>query len=456
MFIGNSHSSHYSFIFFSGYTFIAPLKHDLYGTQILIPPGFKLTFTLTKAQNGWFLMVPQDSNNTERYQFVISSCVLFAKVVCLNDNIYRSLKSRFETEKILYHHRRLGLKTETLNSHSISHTTNNLFPDSQQPLRVYFMLVNNLSMQPNYELNPFAFVRALKVQPKPTLASNITHANDRLQILQMAMIKEQQDANRQILMELKRMRKKRKQRKLRRLYHYGLRRKRSKQILQTDGNDTDEPKALQEAPKVLTIASKSHIKGKGKGKCTAKTATPDRPHASLNEAPSTAHAVASITAPHNDMYRNPMPTTSAATCQRTAAKHAVKRLLDQEETAGSEDSEWELSSDFESSEEESFSSDLLETSSEENKEQLSSVYETSPESVTNTATQESAKLQHSIKQNSLKKKNRQDHANSIADDPDPNPAPDPDPEYCFVQSFELDINSKPIDQFSGICLNTLG
>jgi len=42
------------------------------------------------------------------------------------------------------------MKVESINPHSILHESNNLYPDSESPFRIYFMIVKNKSLGRDY------------------------------------------------------------------------------------------------------------------------------------------------------------------------------------------------------------------------------------------------------------------------------------------------------------------
>lgn len=165
-------------------------------------------FTLTKQSDAWYLMKPHDSTDTEEYKFHIVNCVMFVKVISLSAPIYESLKSRLQKEKILFHYRKLAMKTEVLNAHSILFESQNLFPDSSKPLKVYFALVRNSSTGSNYKTNPFCFLRSLTIRapPKPVPPgpglSNLQQEFLRQQALAFA---QQQETQQMLLEEIRRL-----------------------------------------------------------------------------------------------------------------------------------------------------------------------------------------------------------------------------------------------------------
>lgn len=148
-----------------GFTFLAPLRHEFNGIRQLFPSNTKVAFHFIKADSAWYLMKPNNvqTKDTENYTFSIISCVIFVKICTLNENVYKSLSSRLSHEKILYHYRKLSMKTETINQHSILFESSNLFPDSESPMKIYFMIVKNSSLGKDYYSNPFSFIRSVKV-----------------------------------------------------------------------------------------------------------------------------------------------------------------------------------------------------------------------------------------------------------------------------------------------------
>ena len=380
-----------------GYTMITPLKHDLYGCKVLFPPGTKISFTLTKAADGWYLMKPADSTDTNEYKFQISNCTLYAKVVTLNDPIYRSLKSRLEKERILFHYRQLSMKPELINAHSILYESNNLFPDSQQPVRVYFMLVRNSSVGPkSYKRNPYSFIRALKVKGVDRKSGGPSEQS--LQLMQMQLLQQQQQQNLEILNELRRMADNAKKRKHK---HSKL-----QQMHQLDGNETEgDPNEGV----LRLLPGNRKAKGKGKGKKSVPV-TEDLP-TNLQEIPPLS----------------PQPTTSNA-AERNAAKKAkvaIKKLGGLISDVESEESEADTFHSFicpDSSSDDDTCDDHTED------ELLTKIYQC----------QTTKHVKPTLPPKPQGHKPSGGHK-SYYEDP---------PKICYVESFELDINSKTIDQFT--------
>ena len=98
-----------------------PLRHELYGSRQLLPPSTKVSFKLKRSEDGWYLCKPANvmTKDSEKYKVKIESCVLLVKVCTLTEPVYNSFKARFQKELIIYHYRRLSMKTLTISPHSI-------------------------------------------------------------------------------------------------------------------------------------------------------------------------------------------------------------------------------------------------------------------------------------------------------------------------------------------------
>lgn len=154
-----------------GYVFLGPFLHELSGISQCLPPMTKVGFSLKKENAGWFLMKPQDKTDTEKYEFKILSCSLFVKQVTLTTPLYNELTTRRVKENYLkYHFRKMEMKWEVISGSSMFYETNNIFPDSSSPLRLFFMIVKQASLSEDYSLNPFHFLRCVPIKSKPTVS----------------------------------------------------------------------------------------------------------------------------------------------------------------------------------------------------------------------------------------------------------------------------------------------
>jgi len=367
-----------------GYQMVAPLKHEIYGNRVLFPPSTKIMFTFTKASSAWYLMVPPENNDKERYKFHLSNCVLFVKVCTLNDHIYRSLVTRMEKEPIIIHYRRLAVKSEVLHSHSIFFESNNLFPDTTAPLRVYFALVKNKSLGDSYENNPYNFLRSLKVKPSP----NVTGANppfvshEALHYKQLEIIQKQQEENQRIFQELHRLTVKEQKRKRKARE----KRLKAKTIGQTDGNDSENGGSnSSQTAKGKLIPGKNVTKRSGRNKSLDVCPVSEN---NLETLQSTKSELVNLTENKNNdsPVKNPKNTTPSK-----RARKLMSIISDDSDTT---DSDYDYSDSFINDESETSNSDS-ETSHE---------YDTAQSNVTTKPSTSKGQPNKSTISNPLKKK----------------------------------------------------
>lgn len=407
----------------SGYQMVCPLKHELYGNRVLFPPSTKIMFTFTKAPSAWYLMVPPTTVDKEKYKFHISNCVLFVKMVTLNDHIYKSLVSRMEKEPIMFHYRRLALKTEVLNSHSIYFESNNLFSDSTAPIKVYFALVKNKSLGNSYDLNPFNFLRALKVQPL-NKNNEMQFAHLSHETLTLEILKQQQHENQKILEELLKFRKiaARKAKKIKEL--------KRQRLNQIDGNES-EPEGNDRSGKIKMS------KGKGlPGKNVVKKSHPSNLGCSnLAEKANSDKNMEVNNSCLNLSNSSNEPKTDKKSCTETraskiAASKFIKNFSEVDDLVTDEDDY-----DYEDSfiDDNTDDSDISDSSND---------YNTADSNIEpNASTSSNTKIPISNKVSKPRKLHTppllRQFQNLRSDE-----------DICFVESFTLDVNSKALDQFT--------
>lgn len=161
-----------------GYTFLAPFRHELHGVTKPIPPGIAVTFILDLAKDSFYLMrvnKPKSSlaEDTENYKFQINSCLLYVKVAHMSLPLYRELHARIQHNPIRYFFRKLHMHIESVNGNAETIQTNVLNPDKSSPIKIYFALVSTAAYTGDYTLNPYCFVRHFAVkQPDGVTSSN--------------------------------------------------------------------------------------------------------------------------------------------------------------------------------------------------------------------------------------------------------------------------------------------
>jgi len=155
----------------SGYTFLAPFRHELHGVTKPIPPGVRIQFILSRASDKFSLLritkaKPSLTDDTEAYRLKLESCVLYVKIAQMSLPLYKELHSKIQHTPIRYYFRKLHMHVETLNANAESVQTNILNPDHAAPVKVYFCIVSTSAFNGDYELNPYCFQRSWMVQDK--------------------------------------------------------------------------------------------------------------------------------------------------------------------------------------------------------------------------------------------------------------------------------------------------
>jgi hypothetical protein len=155
-----------------GATFIGAFDHDLSYIGKPLPPGTKVSFNLTRSNDDFFLMKAE--TDTEDYKAVVLNCVLFVKVAKMSDQIFRELETSFAKQPILYQFRKFIAKEITVPVLSREFVTGNLFPDSEIPCKLHFVLVDTNSLCGDQKKNPFQFHRKFKIKKDENeLAGNL-------------------------------------------------------------------------------------------------------------------------------------------------------------------------------------------------------------------------------------------------------------------------------------------
>ena len=145
-----------------GATFIGTFDHDLTYIGKVLPPKTKVSFTLTRSSDDFFLM--KDPADNESYRAIILKCCLYVKVAKMSDTLFSQLESQFAKEPIAYQFRKFVVKEITVPVLSREFTTGNLFPDSEIPCKLHFVLVDTNAKCGNQTKNPFNFPRKFVIK----------------------------------------------------------------------------------------------------------------------------------------------------------------------------------------------------------------------------------------------------------------------------------------------------
>jgi len=88
------------------------LDHDLASTNKIIPPGTKIEFTLSRANDQFYLMA--EANDAEQYKAKIISCVLYCPIGIFSDRLATEIYQKWEHIPMKYYFKRLVVKSLTM------------------------------------------------------------------------------------------------------------------------------------------------------------------------------------------------------------------------------------------------------------------------------------------------------------------------------------------------------
>ena len=191
-----------------GATYVGSFKHDLSGCLKPLPPGTKVSFNLIRSTDEFFIMRKTDGTprDEEKYRAIVSQCCLFVKVCTMSDVIYRELSTRFAKEDIKYSYRKIIVKPITVPAQNQEFMTGNLFPDSENPMKLHFVLVKTSARTGDYSLNPFGFYRkwlVVKSSAETNIAAEVENYYFKDQIIAMREeMKIERERNYQLYKEL--------------------------------------------------------------------------------------------------------------------------------------------------------------------------------------------------------------------------------------------------------------
>ena len=135
----------------------------------------------------------KDESDTETYKAIVLNCVLYVKVAKMSDQIFKELETSFAKQPILYQFRKFIAKEITVPVLSREFVTGNLFPDSEIPCKLHFVLVDTNALCGDQKKNPFQFHRKFKIKKEENeLAGNLA-----VEINQTCMYEKLKDMHKQ-------------------------------------------------------------------------------------------------------------------------------------------------------------------------------------------------------------------------------------------------------------------
>ena len=140
-----------------GCTFIGKLYHDLASCDKPLPPDTRVFFELIRSPDSFYLMCADGDD--EKYKAIITSCNLYVPVAWMQLDMLRELQTRLPKETVKYHFRRWTVRQMGIPRNKSDFYSDSLFSESENPVRIFFMIVDSESYTGNYHKNPFNLAR---------------------------------------------------------------------------------------------------------------------------------------------------------------------------------------------------------------------------------------------------------------------------------------------------------
>lgn len=140
-----------------GCTFLGKLYHDLASCDKPLPPNTRIYVELKRSSDEFFLMC--DAADSEKYKAIITTCNLYVPVAWMQLEMLRELEVRLPKETVKYHFRRWSVRQMGIPRNKSDFYSDSLFSESENPVRIFFMIVESDSYNGNYHKNPFNLAR---------------------------------------------------------------------------------------------------------------------------------------------------------------------------------------------------------------------------------------------------------------------------------------------------------
>jgi hypothetical protein len=136
-----------------GCTFLGKLYHDLASCDKPLPPNTRVYFELKRSSDEFYLMCSETDDT--QYKAVVTSCNLYVPVAWLQLEMLRELEVRLPKETAKYHFRRWTVRQMGIPRNKSDFYSDSLFAESENPVRIFFMIVESSAYNGDYHKNAF-------------------------------------------------------------------------------------------------------------------------------------------------------------------------------------------------------------------------------------------------------------------------------------------------------------
>jgi len=140
-----------------GNSYIGLLFHELSNCRKPLPPGVAVHFNFQRSSNDFYIM--KSGLDNDNYKAVISDITLYVPVAHMQMAMLNELNLKWPTEPIKYHSRRLVVHALGIHRNKMDFITSTLFVESENPVRVFLMIVEASALNGMQTKNPFSFYR---------------------------------------------------------------------------------------------------------------------------------------------------------------------------------------------------------------------------------------------------------------------------------------------------------
>ena len=140
-----------------GCTFLGKLYHDLSSSDKPLPPNTRVYFELKRSSDSFYLMC--GDADTEKYKAIVTSCTLYVPIAWLTMEMLRELQIRLPKETVKYHFRRWTVRQMGIPRNKADFYSDSLFAESENPVRIFFIVVESDAYNGDYHKNAFNFAR---------------------------------------------------------------------------------------------------------------------------------------------------------------------------------------------------------------------------------------------------------------------------------------------------------